>query len=598
MLIAGFAIAGSCLIVYGAITDLPAVQARITAARERLDELLDKRTSTPSDELESQILFKRDEIKQAQSELAAERQEVVRALFVGHLLMLGILAGLYVARQTERRLRKASDRQLLAADERFAMVVRGSTDGIIVTDDSGRIEITNPAVACMLGVREDTLPGQSITEYFKTTLINEWLANRLDDGAEDDELSRRVRAIRSDGEIFLAELTITPRRIEGREFLAISVRDVSEREASRLRLKQHEALLTEIPEPLHILDAVGRIVYWNRGAEQIYGYDANEAIGQTANDLLRIIPPKMELDSVHANDYLDAERWSGELLATTKNGKTLRIERRRTRIDEGDDSIGEVVLDLDLGERTRLQQVERRRQRLESLGTLSSGIAHDLNNLLTPILMSSKMLQRDSSNVDRNALIETISSGASRGAELIDQLLTFARGGDGQHQLINLQAFFPDLVAIVERAIPKTMRLEVQLEADLPDVFGDETEISQVLMNLAVNARDAMGDSGTLVIRVSRIALMKEKSYTTTTLQPGDYIAIAVSDTGTGIPPNIRDRIFDPFFSTKQRGQGTGLGLSTTIGIVKSHHGGLGIASAVGKGTTVTVVLPVHEDVD
>ncbi len=293
------------------------------------------------------------------------------------------------------------------------------------------------------------------------------------------------------------------------------------------------------------------------------GIAANEAIGQSSNDLLRIVPPEGDSDNIHSTEYVEADRWTGELDAVTKDGRRLRIERRRTRIAEGDDKIGEVIFDFDLGERTRLQRVQRRRQRLEALGTLASGIAHDLNNLLTPILMSSRMMQRGGENLDREALLETVVAGASRGAELISQLLTFARGGDGQHRSVDVRELLTEVSAILAHTLRKDIVLQVSVEPNLPEVFGDETEISQVIMNLAINARDAMPNGGTLGITAKPMSLDAERTFSLVTLQPGDYLAISVTDTGTGIPPSIRDRIFDPFFTTKDRGQGTGLGLST-----------------------------------
>ncbi|NND97206.1 MAG: PAS domain S-box protein [Pirellulaceae bacterium] len=385
-----------------------------------------------------------------------------------------------------------------------------------------------------------------------------------------------------------------PRTIRHQEFLAVSVRDVSEREDSRVRLKQHEALLREIPEPLQILDASGRIVYWNLGAQRLFGFEASEAIGHTSNDLLQIVVPVGDEANIHSREYSESERWIGELHASTKAGKPLRIERRRTRIQAADEIIGEVVFDLDLGERKRIQQVERRRQRLESLGTLASGIAHDLNNLLTPILMSTRMLQRENAKIDRDALLETIAKGASRGADLIAQLLTFARGGDGQHVPFKVDDLIPEVIGILTHTLPKEITIETEVEADLPEVCGDATEISQVLMNLAINSRDAMIGDGTLRIEAKRITLDTERSFSYTTLQPGQYVSITVSDTGTGIAPVIRNRIFDPFFTTKERGQGTGLGLSTSIGIIQGHHGAIDVRSVVGQGAVITVILPVH----
>ena len=463
-----------------------------------------------------------------------------------------------------------------------------------MTDELGRIQMTNDALQKMFQLSEAELYGKTISSLFTTTIVDEWLTLRLEADDREAALSRTVTGKHPDGTSFPAELTITPRTVHNQEFLAISVRDVSERHASQLRLKQQEALLAEIPEPLHILDSEGRIVYWNRGAEQLFGFEATEAIGKSANDLLRIVPPKDD-ESIHTSEYVEAVRWTGELRATSKDGLSLNIERRRTRLTEEDATIGEVVLDLDLGERKRMQLVERRRQRLESLGTLASGITHDLNNLLTPILMSSRMLQKDSVSLNRDAMLETIALSASRGADLISQLLTFARGGEGQHQRVNTTEVLSEIVNIIRHTLPKSMQLETEITAELEDFFGDETEISQVLMNLAINARDSMTNEGTLRIVAENRVLSAEQTFAIVTLQPGNYIAITVKDTGAGIPPVIRDRIFDPFFTTKDRGQGTGLGLSTSLGIIRSHNGAIEIRTSVGKGTTITVLLPTHE---
>ncbi|MGB7346596.1 MAG: ATP-binding protein [Pirellulaceae bacterium] len=246
--------------------------------------------------------------------------------------------------------------------------------------------------------------------------------------------------------------------------------------------------------------------------------------------------------------------------------------------------------------RNATQILERRRQRLESLGTLASGIVHDLNNLLTPILMSSRMLQREGANVDREALLETISSSASRGADLIAQLLTFARGGEGQHVPLHVDQIIPEVIAILRHTLPEFIELKTDVEPGLPAILGDETEISQVVMNLAINARDSMMQRGTLGIRAMTMTLAAERSFSYVTLPAGRYLAIAISDTGSGIEPSVRERMFDPFFTTKPRGQGTGLGLSTSLGIIGSHAGAVDVQSRSGEGTTITVLFPIASD--
>ncbi len=200
-----------------------------------------------------------------------QRSQALYRLIGGHGLMLAVIGLLYFARRTEKRRREHADLKLLESDERFALIVRGSADGIILTDALGKIQMTNQALDEMFGAVQHDLQGELLSALFETTVIDEWLTHRLDKD-HDGVLSRTVIAKRADGDRFNAELTITPRTVHHQDFLAISVRDVSEREVSRLRLKQHEALLREIPEPLHILDSVGHIIYWNVGAQRLYGY--------------------------------------------------------------------------------------------------------------------------------------------------------------------------------------------------------------------------------------------------------------------------------------------------------------------------------------
>mgnify|MGYP001811872001 CR=1 FL=1 len=209
------------------------------------------------------------------------------------------------------------------------------------------------------------------------------------------------------------------------------------------------------------------------------------------------------------------------------------------------------------------------------------------------------MLQREDSNVDREALVETIVSSASRGADLIAQLLTFARGGEGQHVPLQVDQIIPEVAAILQRTLPGSIELVVEVEGDLSAILGDETEISQVIMNLAINARDAMLEGGTLRISAKPIELGTERSFSFVALPAGCYVAITVSDTGSGITTEVRERMFDPFFTTKPRGQGTGLGLSTSLGIVLSHRGAVDVQSKPGEGTAITAVFPLLDsDID
>lgn len=549
-------------------------------------------------QLEGCLTEQTDSLVALKSNNSQHRQFSRWVLVGGHLLMLGMVGLLYFARQSERRLRKLVDQKLLEVDQRFALVVRGSADGILLTDQDGRVELANPTLEHMFGVQENGLIGRPVSTMFVTTVLDEWLVSRTPGDVRQASEPRTVTANRENGSTFLAELTITPRRIDDRAFLAITVRDVSERKQIQLRLKQQETLFEEVLDAIHIVDETGRIIYWNRGAATLFGYTAAEVIGKTSDDLLQITHFDTQHANVHAVDSGESDRWKGEVRARSAKNRPLRLDRRRTRIHDGDSVVGEVIIDLDVGERTRVEKLGRRRQRLEALGTLASGIAHDLNNLLTPILMSSNMLHRETPNLDRAAMLDTIIRSAKRGRELIAQLLTFARGGDGQHQVVSLDEIVNETLNIVIHTMPGNIDVKAEIDRALPDTFGDATEISQVLVNLAINARDAMIEGGRLTIIAKPLTLERERSYSFTTLSPGEYVAISVRDTGSGIPRSIREAIFDPFYSTKERGQGTGLGLSTSLGIIRSHDGAIEISSKVGVGTTMTVVLPVYNEVE
>jgi CheY-like chemotaxis protein len=226
---------------------------------------------------------------------------------------------------------------------------------------------------------------------------------------------------------------------------------------------------------------------------------------------------------------------------------------------------------------------------------LAGGVAHDLNNILAPIMMSIDVLKTLSNDPQSLTILETIEVSAKRGADIVRQVLSFARGLEGQRIEVQPKHLFKDLENIIKDTFPKDIRLEFSIPNDTWTILGDPTQVHQILLNLCVNARDAMPAGGTLTVAVENCVLDEQYAAMNIQAKPGRYLNISVTDSGTGIPADLTDKIFEPFFTTKALNKGTGLGLSTVMAIVKSHEGIINVYSEPGKGTTFNVYLPAME---
>jgi nitrogen-specific signal transduction histidine kinase/CheY-like chemotaxis protein len=249
---------------------------------------------------------------------------------------------------------------------------------------------------------------------------------------------------------------------------------------------------------------------------------------------------------------------------------------------------------LDITQRKLLEQQILRSQRIESIGTLAGGIAHDLNNALAPIVMSIDLLKLRFPDPASGGLLEMIDASAQRGADMVRQLLSFARGVEGRRMEVQMKDLVKDIEKIANDTFLKNIEVSTVLARDLWSVLGDSTQLHQVLLNLAVNARDAMPQGGTLTISAENRVIDPQKEGMNREMEGGPYVFIRMTDTGTGMPHEVIEKIFDPFFTTKEVGKGTGLGLSTTLGIVRSHGGHLRVSSKPGQGSTFEVFLPAR----
>ena len=372
--------------------------------------------------------------------------------------------------------------------------------------------------------------------------------------------------------------------------------DITERKQAEEKAREQAALLDVATDAIMVRGLDYKILFWNRGAEKLYGWTQAEALEQNANELLH------QESSRELNEIQQAVRergeWQGELNQITKAGKQIVVQSRWTLVkDDGGNPQSFLVVNTDITEKKQLEAEFLRSQRLESLGTLASGIAHDLNNILAPILGFAQLLPRRLTNLDERSLrlLKMIETNAKRGAALVKQILIFARGLEGDRGTLQIRHLLAEIRQIITATFPKTIELEIGASENLWTVDGDATQIHQVLMNLAVNARDAMPHGGTIRITAENFPIDANFARLHLEAHEGPYVSITVADNGMGIPSVILDRVFEPFFTTKEVGRGTGLGLSTALGIIKSHDGFIDVYSEVERGTQFKVFLPACE---
>jgi len=403
-----------------------------------------------------------------------------------------------------------------------------------------------------------------------------------------------TRIIRPDGAIRWVGICGQP--IPGADGTATglsgTIMDITARKESEALVLRSNKLLEEVFENAHasllVLDPQGRILVANRRAESLLGHSGTPIAGLILRDVLTdrsLLPNKEAFPPL-------------VLEPTVAPVVPLRCKR-----EDGSEFFGEMALRAldsaaagflvqidDTTARELHQRLELRAQRMESIGTLSGGVAHDLNNSLAPILMGIELLR--ARNPESSLIINTIERCAQRGAAMVKQLLAFARGSEGQRRTITTTKLLDEVAEIARSTFPKNISLITELEPDPWPVSADPTQLHQVLLNLCVNARDAMPEGGTLSFTARNTKIDATFAGNFVDAKAGRYLEWIVADTGEGIPAELIDRIFDPFFTTKGPDKGTGLGLSTAIGIVRSHGGFMRVVSVPGQGSSFHVYLP------
>jgi PAS domain S-box-containing protein len=504
--------------------------------------------------------------------------------------MAGVILDISDRKQAENTLKQHEQKLSAIFNSSFQLMGVLTPDGIVVE--------SNQAAFDVVMVEPEAVIGQPFweTPWWKAfPEQQEPLKQAIARAAQGEFVRYETQHIWADGTLAVVDFSLKPVFDEAGQVVMLipEGRDISDRKRAEQKIQQQAALLDIASDAIIVRDLEHHILYWNQGAERLYGWQASEAIGQTAYHLLGSDPMQFaEGKSI----LLEQGEWQTELSKITKTGQSVIVQSRWTLVYNPPGQPKFILsVDTDITEKKHLEAQFYRAQRLESLGTLAGGIAHDLNNVLTPILAVAQLLRWQHSGGDEQSqeLLQLLEQSAKRGAAMVKQILTFTRGTGDDRTPVPIVPLLQEVLSVIQQTFPKI----IAISADLPNhefdaVSANPTHLHQVFLNLCLNARDAMPNGGRLALSIAHETVSAAVAQTNLDAQVGDYLRITVADTGVGIAVGVRDRIFDPFFTTKELGQGTGLGLSTVLGIIKTYGGFVQVHSQLGQGSQFHVYLP------
>jgi PAS domain S-box-containing protein len=481
-------------------------------------------------------------------------------------------------------------------------ILASAAAGIITIDSRGRIETVNPWVERQFGYAGEELVGRNISMLMPepySSQHDEYLRKYLATGHRRIiGIGREVAGLRKDGTTFAMHLSVGEFAIGGEKYFAGIILDLTAQRDAEQRLEREQALFMSIfenlPDPLVVTNAAGAIRLVNAAFAKVFGYSVTEMLGESVG---RLCDDEASARLLLAGQSEGAHPSTGTsgVRYRRKNGEAFPSETIHTGFyDRAGARLGWMVLIHDATAERQQEAVLLQAQRMEAIGQLTGGVAHDFNNLLTVILGNIELLEGRLGDELSRSLAGEAREAAEMGARLTDRLLTFARKRRLETRRIELNEFVLGMSELLRRTIGAAIDLSTSLAADLWPTVVDPGQVENAVLNLAINARDAMPDGGRLLIETYNESLDREAVALMPGLAPGDYVVLSVSDTGHGMTPEVEERAFEPFFTTKSAGKGSGLGLATIYGFARQSGGAVTLYSELGKGTTVRLYLPRH----
>jgi PAS domain S-box-containing protein len=505
--------------------------------------------------------------------------------------------------------RNRAEEALRESEERFRTIVDTASDGILIARMSTRKFVeANAAICEMLGYTRDELLRIGVEDIHPATDLPSVIAEFNRQSRGEKRISESLSVMRKDGSVFYADVSANPVELEGEQYQVGIFRDTTGRKLAENALRESEERYHELFENandvIYTHDLAGNFTSINKAAEQVTGYTPDEAL---KINILSVLAP----GSVDVARRMISRKVTGggqtryELEIVCKNGCRVPLEVSTRIIYRGGKPFGVQGIARDITERKRAEEEReqlhaqlQQAMKMEAVGRLAGGVAHDFNNLLTVINgYSELLLQRLGENSPMRKDVEVILQAGNQAGALTRQLLVFSRKQVLQPKVIDLNMVVSKTGKMLRRLIGENIEFRTILAEGLGRVKADEGQVEQILLNLAINAKDAMPGGGELTIETANVVLDEAFTKDHPSLIPGPHVLLSVGDTGSGIPDEVRRHIFEPFFTTKEQGKGTGLGLATVYGIVQQSQGHLDFHTEAGKGTTFRIYLPrVEED--